>query len=105
MKHSDLPSKQDKDVKPTITNERPTKLTVLGKKRRSSLKEEKEERSTVEPEEENRTQKLPKVNRSSDDLSTEEEAFQTEFGDELSFLVENSCAMDPKPPQFMPYIT
>jgi hypothetical protein len=37
-------------------------------------------------------------------LDEEEEQFQTEFGDELSFLVERSCQMQEPKETFMPYI-
>jgi len=37
--------------------------------------------------------------------SQDDDAFETEYGDELSFLVENSCVVEQEKPQlFMPYI-
>lgn len=41
---------------------------------------------------------------SEDGSSQDEEMFQTEYGDELSFLIERSCQMQDTVPNFMPYI-
>jgi hypothetical protein len=47
---------------------------------------------------------LPQTNNQNE-LDTDDSAFETEFGDELSFLVDNACKIrEPPKPQHMPYI-
>jgi hypothetical protein len=47
---------------------------------------------------------LPQTNKQKE-LDTDDSAFETEFGDELSFLVDNACKIrEPPKPQHMPYI-
>jgi hypothetical protein len=44
------------------------------------------------------------IAKEASDIEEEEVKSQTEFGDELSFLVEQSCQMQEKKETFMPYI-